>query len=472
MVSHELRTPLTSIRGSATTLLEEGPSLDPAEMRQFHRIILDQSDRMRGMITDLLDVARIETGTLSVDPVPIDVSLLIEDAVNTFRSGGGRHSINVEAGHELPPIMADRRRIVQVLSNLLSNAARHSHDNTTIDVKAEIDGVHVSLSVMDEGQGLPAERLPTLFRRFSGSAGDQEGAGIVDFGLGLAICRGIVEAHGGRIWAESPGLGGGSTFAFTLPVAEPAGAVKLGSRALSAERQTGTNAQAETVLAVDDDPQALRYIRDALVKSGYQALLTGNPEEVIPLIEERRPNLVLLDLKLPGVDGIDLMQSIFQVVDVPVIFLSAYGQDEFVVRAFDSGASDYVVKPFSPSELGARIRATLRKRALPDYVEPTEPYVQGGLAVDFSARHATLRGQQVQLTRIEYRVLAELAGRAGQVVTYDQLLERVWGPNHGADLRPLRTIVKTLRNRLEDSATQPRYIFTEPRIGYRMPAAS
>ena len=468
MVSHELRTPLTSIRGSATTLLEEGASLDSAEMRQFHRIILDQSDRMRGMISDLLDVARIETGTLSVDPAPIDVFLLIEDATSTFRLGGGLHTINIEASPDLPAVMADRRRIVQVLSNLLSNAARHSHDNTHIGVKAEVQGVHIALSVVDEGQGLPEDRLSTLFQRFSGSAGDQDSASVVDFGLGLAICRGIVEAHGGRIWADSPGPGLGLTFTFTLPVAEPTEAIRPGTRSAIDSRADTGNGQAEVVLAVDDDPQALRYIRDALVKAGYVPLLTGDPEEVMPLIEERRPSLVLLDLKLPGVDGIDLMESIFEADDVPVIFLSAYGQDEFVVRAFDGGASDYIVKPFSPSELGARIRATLRKRALPEHKEPTEPYVLGGLVVDFPQREATLDGQQIRLTRIEYRVLADLAARAGQVVPYDLLQERVWGPNHGTDLRPLRTIVKTLRNRLRDDASQPSFIFTEPRIGYRM----
>lgn len=468
MVSHELLTPLTSIRGSATTLLEGGTSLDPAEMRQFHRIILHQSDRMRGIISDLLDLALIETGTLSVDPAPISVSLLLEDAVNIFGSSGGRHNVNIEAGFDLPAVMADRRRAVQVLNSLLSNAARHSRDYASITVKAEADGVHVALSISVEGQGLSEDRLPALFQRFSGSAGWGEEASVSDFGLGLAICRGIAEAHGGRIWAESQGLGQGSTFVFTLPVAEPTGAITPGSRTAHTGIGETESHMVELVLAVDDDPQALRYIRNALAKSGYDAILTGNPEEVLQLIQEHHPNLVLLDLKLPGVDGIELMESIFEVVDVPVIFLSAYGQDEFVVQAFDCGASDYIVKPFSPSELGARIRATLRKRALPGYVEPTDPYVMGGLVIDFPRSEATLDGQQIRLTKMEYRVLSELAARAGQVVTYDLLQERVWGPNHGTDLRPLRTIVKTLRNRLRDDASHPSFIFTEPRIGYRM----
>ena len=128
------------------------------------------------------------------------------------------------------------------------------------------------------------------------------------------------------------------------------------------------------ILAVDDDPQALRYVRDALLKSGYTPVVTGDPEEALRLVAEEKPDLVLLDLMLPGTDGIELMRDILGAGDVPVIFLSAYGRDELIARAFDMGAVDYVVKPFSPTELAARIRAALRKRAA---IEPSEPLRAG-----------------------------------------------------------------------------------------------
>ena len=125
---------------------------------------------------------------------------------------------------------------------------------------------------------------------------------------------------------------------------------------------------------MDDDPQALRYVREALVRSGYEPLVTADPEEALRLVQEEKPHLVLLDMVLPGTDGIDLMRDIAVRRDVPVIFLSAYGQDKLVARAFDMGAADYVVKPFSPAELSARIRAALRRREAP---KPSEPYVPG-----------------------------------------------------------------------------------------------
>ena len=227
MVSHELRTPLTSIKGSVTTLLEAASELDPAEMTQFFRIIRDQSDQMRYLIGDLLDVARIETGTLSVGPGPADVADMVDEAGNRFLSGGGRGNLHVALAPDLPPVMADRRRIVQVLSNLLSNAARYSPEGSLIRVTAAREGVHVAVSVADEGRGVPAGLLPHLFRKFSRIDGGDRGSGIEGSGLGLAICKGIVEAHGGRIWAESDGPGRGARFTFTVPVVEAgSGAVR------------------------------------------------------------------------------------------------------------------------------------------------------------------------------------------------------------------------------------------------------
>ena len=221
MVSHELRTPLTSIKGSADTLLEESARLDPAEMRQFHRIIRDQTVRMRGLITDLLDVARIETGTLPVAPQSVEVTALVDQARNQFPSGGGgRDNLHIDLAPDLPRVMADRRRIVQVLDNLLSTAARYSPADSAIRLAAVREGVHVAFSVADNGRGVPAERLPQLFRKFSRLDGEELGRDLGGSGLGLSICKGIVEAHGGRIWAESGGEGLGTRFTFTIPAVE------------------------------------------------------------------------------------------------------------------------------------------------------------------------------------------------------------------------------------------------------------
>ena len=464
MVSHELRTPLAAIKGSAATLTEAASDLDPAEMLQFYRIIGEQADHMRDLIGDLLDVARIETGELSVAPVPADVASLVDEARSRFQSGGGRNNLRIDLSPELPLVMADGRRIVQVLNNLLSNAAWNSHEASAIGVSAVREGYHVAVSVTDEGRGIAAERLPHLFRKFSRIDGEDRRRDIAGSGLGLAICRGIVEAHGGRIRAESDGPGLGSRFTFTLSAVEET--VTLTPRR-SRRRRTKTG-ERPRVLCVDDDPQTLRYVRDALTKAGYAPVVTGDPEEVSRLMAEETPRLVLLDMMLPGRDGMELMREIRDVSDAPVISLSVNGQEEVVARAFDMGAADYVVKPFSATELAARIRAALRKRAAPELAQPSEPYVRGDLTVDYARHRVTVAGHPVELTDIEYRMLVELSVNAGRALTHVHLLQRVWGPDKGEDSGPVRNIVKRLRRKLGEDASNPAFIFAVTKVGYRM----
>ena len=468
MVSHELRTPLATIKGSTTTLLNSPQGMDPAVVTQFHRIIDQQVDHLQELIGDLLDVARVESGTLSVEPGPTNLADVIDETRNRFENGGARNRLVIEVPPDLPPVMADKVRTVQVLSNLLSNASRYSPDGLPIRVEVTFDGMFAAISVVDEGRGVPTELLPHLFRKFSRIGGMGRGGLIDGSGLGLAICKGIVEAHGGRIWAESEGSGKGARFTFTLPVADQeilgSGAQHL-APSVQSQRQTGEKVR---ILAVDDDPLALRYIRDALVKAGYEPVMTGNPDDARRLTAEEKPNLVLLDLMFPGIDGIELMKEILEWADIPVIFLSAYGQEDVVARAFDLGASDYVVKPFSPTELAARIRAALRKRQDPGHPEFPEPFSAAALHIDFDLRRVTVAGEPVQLTPTEYGLLYELSVNAGRVLSHYQILNSVWGPERRGEHRLLRDVVKRLRRKLGDSANNPTYIFTEPRIGYRM----
>ncbi len=164
MVSHELRMPLSSIKGFAVTVLESPTDPDPAVVRQLFRIIGEQTDHMHGLVSDLLDVARIETGTLPVDPDPAEVAALVDRARSAFTSAGGRDNVGIDVAPDLPLVMGDRRRIVQVSGNLLSNAARHSPEDSVIRVSASLAGAHVKVSVADQGRGVPAEDLPRLFR--------------------------------------------------------------------------------------------------------------------------------------------------------------------------------------------------------------------------------------------------------------------------------------------------------------------
>ena len=458
MVSHELRAPLTSIKGSATTVLNASRELDPAEVRQFFRIIDEQANLMNSLIGDLLDAERIDTGTLSVSPEPTDVGAMVDQARNTFLSGGAGHSVLVDLPPDLPPVLADRKRIGQVLNNLLSNAARHSAATTPVRISAERDGVYVALAVSDTGRGIAPKLLGRLFRKYGCT---EEGAGVAG-GLGLAICKGLVEAHGGRIRAESPGVGKGTRFIFTIPVAAKNGEDGPHGDARHASRMPSEGRQPTPVLVVDDDPQTLRYVRDILAGSRYSALVTAEHRDLSKIIEAEKPKLVLLDLMLPETDGIELMQTIPELATLPVIFISGYGRDETIARALEAGAEDYIVKPFSPTELTARIGAILRRRANP------ERFVLGELAIDYDRREVVIAGRQIALTATEFEVLRVLSLCVGRIATYDALLREIWGRRGFGDARLVRAIVKRLRRKLGDDANDPSYIANVRGLGYRL----
>ena len=456
MVSHELRTPLAAIKGSTATVLYDSPRLVPGEVHQFFRIIDEQANLMRGLINDLLDAGQIDAGTLSISPVPVEVAAMVDQARNAFQSGGNRHTILIDLPQDLPWVLADRGRIVQVLNNLFSNAARFSLGSAPIRVAAVREGLHVAISVSDEGEGIPSEQLPHLFRKYT-SLGDDDRRGS---GLGLAVCKGLVEAHGGRIRAHSDGPDQGAQITFTIPITGEVDALTGAGRDRS--RLSRQGGERQPVLVVDDDPQMLRFVRDALERAGYSPIVTGDYRDLSRIIQAQKPHLILLDLVLPGADGIELMESVTEMSDLPVIFISAYGRDETIAKALERGAVDYIVKPFSATELTARVRAALRRRAEP------EPFVLGDLTIEYDERRVTVAARLLELTATEYELLRVLSVNAGQVMTYDSLIHQVWnGPDSG-DTDRVRTFVKQLRRKLGDDAARPTYIQNVHGVGYRM----
>ena len=456
LVSHELRAPLAAIKGSAATALGDPRDPDRAELRQYLRIVEEQADRMAALIGDLLDAGLIGAGMLSVDPARQELAGLVERARTAFEAGGGSHAVTIDLPEDLPHVMADARRIAQVLGNLFANAARHSPESAPIRVEARRDGEEVEVSVIDAGAGIPAARLPHLFRRHAGVEAGGESAEGTGTGLGLVICRGLVEAHGGRIRAESAGPGRGTRILFTLPAAEEAGA------SVPAAPPVRDAAKRTPVLVVDDDPHALRQARDALAAAGYAPAATAEPGEIPRLVGKTRPALVVLDLVLPGVDGIELMRTLPALQDLPVIFVSAYGGGDTVARALEAGAADYIVKPYSPAELAARVGLALRRRSAPG------TFRIGELEIDRDKRRVTMAGRPLRLTATEYRLLHALSLDAGGASSYEVLQRRVWGPGKG-DAQAVRSAVTKLRRKLGDDARNPRYILGERGMGYRMP---
>ena len=472
MVSHELKTPLTSIKGSAAIALGSANPLNADEARELFAIIDEQSNRLRDLVDNLLDVTRIEAGSLSVAPTPIELAPLFQDAAAVLVRSGGTHGLSQPDVSTLPTVMADSSRIGQVLNNLLSNAGKFSPEGSPIEIEVTQDKGHATIQVRDHGRGFAEGQAQHLFAKFS-QLPDGSGRVSAGHGLGLAICKGIVEAHGGRIKAESPGLGKGSTFTFTLPLAthravsgEPVPDVTQRAAHLGRISRPGERAR---VLVIDDEPQLLRYVQRTLDDAGFKTITTLDPEEGARLVETEDPDMVLLDVQLPGTDGFEMLRRFREFSGVPVMFLTAQTDSELAARALRAGADDYVTKPFSPTELLARIEAALRRRVMPDQTEVRKPYRAGALEVDFADRRVTIDEQTVMLSATEYKLLLELASNAGRVLTHDQILHNVWGPEYSGESELVRSFIRNLRRKLGDDARNPRYILTEPQVGYRMP---
>ena len=220
------------------------------------------------------------------------------------------------------------------------------------------------------------------------------------------------------------------------------------------------------ILIVDDEPQMRRALRAGLQANGFEVLLASTGEEALDTTPLSQPDIVLLDLMLPGIDGLEVVRRLREWSPVPVIVLSARGEERAKVQALDLGADDYLTKPFGMDELLARIRVALRHAALANAA--SDPvFEDGDLRIDLSARVVTVHGQEVHLTPTEYDLLRELTANAGKVMTHHHLLGRVWGPASVNDTQYLRTYVNQLRRKIEADPSHPQRIVNEPGIGYR-----
>ncbi|MDX1714019.1 MAG: response regulator transcription factor, partial [Halomonas venusta] len=222
------------------------------------------------------------------------------------------------------------------------------------------------------------------------------------------------------------------------------------------------------ILIVDDEQQIRRFLRISLASQGYAVLEAENGEQALAMVYTQAPDVVLLDLGLPDMDGHEVLQGIREHSTVPVIVVSVRDREEEKVFSLDNGANDYVTKPFGIQELLARIRAVLRLAQKARGEQTSSYYVSQGLAIDLELRRVTLQQDDVHLTRKEFAVLARLCRYAGRVVTQTQLLKEIWGPTHVEDTHYLRIVISRLRQKLGDDPQTPTLLQTEAGVGYRL----
>ncbi len=472
--AHELKTPLAIIKGCATTLLGNSARWDPAMQYEMLQMIDTQSDRLYDILNTLLDVWRLDAGTQSLHLSPVHLPELLQQLVDRWQRQASGHRFLLTLSPRIPMITCDAVRIEQVLNHLLDNAVMYSHSGKPIKIRLETNDVEACISVADEGIGIAPEHIDRIFDRFYRIQQDDRPQGS---GLGLASARATIEAHGGRIWVDSPGLEQGATFYFTLPFTARTSATAQvqtmdvlpdESRSIARSPLFKQDRRLRVLLA-ESDARLMRYLRANLEERQYRVQTVSHGVQFLRQLDLEEPDIILLSTRLSDMSGVELLQRLREFSQTPVIMLSDDCDEDVRVHLFDLGSDDLVIKPFSMKELLARVRALLRRRS-PAIEQTTgqSTFTSGDLVIDYAQHLVTVGGRQVQLSRTEYKLLRLLAQHVGMVVTHELLLEKVWGPEYNRDIDFIWVYISRLRRKIEADSRHPKYILTIPDVGYKL----
>ncbi len=483
LAAHELKTPLAIIKGSATTLLGNSVRWEPAMQREMLQMIDTQADRLYDVLNTLLDVWRLDTGTQVLRLSPLHIGELLQRLVERWQKQSPRHTFILHVPSDDPVIVCDALRIEQAIQTLLSNAVLYAPAGGTVELVLESNDEAIRLSISDEGLGIAPAHLDRIFDRFYRvqQEGVQTGSG-----LGLSIARATIEAHGGKIWAESPGAGLGSTFHCMLPFTPPFAHAaptqtptpaqmpsipQTGPLPMQSARATGSLKTGERayVLVAESDPRLTRYLRANLEEHHYRVQTVNHGVQFLRQLDLEEPDLILLSTQLADLSGTELLSRLREFSQTPLIMLSDECDEDERVRLLDLGADDLVVKPFGMKELLARTRALLRRKPVAvEQVANAAIFTTGELVIDYAQHQVWLQDRPVQLSRTEYKLLSVLAHNVGRVLTHEVLLERVWGPEYNREVDFIWVYISRLRRKIEDDPRHPRYILTVPDVGYKL----
>jgi DNA-binding response OmpR family regulator/signal transduction histidine kinase len=475
--AHELKTPLAVIKGCATTLLGNSLRWDPAILHEMLQMIDTQVDRLHDILNTLLDVWRLDAGVQNLRLSEVHISKSLEQLVARWRKNAPHHQFVCSIPAEDIVVQCDMLRIEQALNHLLNNAVTYSPTGRTIKIQLETNDLEVRLSIADQGVGIAPEHLDHIFDRFYRVSPPEERSG--GSGLGLAIVRATIEAHGGKIWADSPGVGHGATFYVTLPFAPSPQVEEASWTTASASSPSGPLAAPRTgplkqiirskVVVVENDARIARYLRAHLEDKQYRVQSITHGIQFLRQVDLEEPDLILLATRLADMSGADLLQRLREFSRTPVMMLCDECDEEERVRFLDLGADDLVVKPFSVKELLARVRVLLR-RSPPQGEQSTGEVIfrTGELTLDHAQHQVYIQGRPVQLSRTEYKMLYTLAQNVGRVMTHELLLERVWGPEYNREVDFIWVYISRLRRKIEADPRHPCYILTVPDVGYKL----
>ncbi len=455
-ISHELRTPLTAIRTSAGLLLDPASNPTEAQRRALLEAIVRNGERMQRLVGDILELSRFRSGTISLQLRRFRAVALAASTIALVAPLAATRGQRLDLVDQVGPdhqAFGDHRRLEQALLNLVSNAQKFAPDGGTVTIRVAARGRDTAWSVdgcrpghQCRGPGAAVRAVLRRPERRDGSArGDRPRAadrarhrpGARRDDRGGQRARAGIHVHPRGAHGRAGGRPGG--------------------RAVM------------RILVVDDEADVVESIRLGfdLQWREVEVLGAGTGEAALDAVEREQPDIVLLDVGLPDVDGFAVLTRIRAFSDVPVVMLTARDDAMDKVKGLELGADDYVTKPFNHLELMARVRAVLRRHDMPAPASRAPSFRSGDLEVDFARQEARLRGERVDLTPTEYKLLYHLVRNAGHVLQHGTLLAKVWGREYVDEVDYVRVYIRRLRDKLGDDPENPRYIQTERRLGYR-----
>lgn len=467
ILAHDIRAPLASLKGHATALLDNFQQWGDEMVMDFLAAIDRSTDQLVRQVDRSLALTRVEAGRMGLKPESVQVDRLIYDALERIQANDESTTVQISLPEDSLTVRVDPGRIEEVLINLVDNALRYSPADEPVRIGAARSGAMLRVSVTDKGPGIPHADQTTIFSKYTQAEGEQGGSG-----LGLFISRKIIEAHGGKIWLESPleGQDSGTRFTFTLPIMPEQSEEKKPppvkqTETIDMDERTMAEGEEITVLIVEDEPDFQALMKTVVNDAGYQEEIIDNGRDAIDLLQMAPYDIVLLDWNLPGMQGIEVCRNVRRWSDVPILMVTSHTSTEELITALDAGADDYITKPFRTEELLARMRAVLRRKGS-FFEEQRDQMSSGGILINFDSQEVWSHGKYVELTPTEFKLFAYLARNEGQVLTYDQLLDHLYGADEARKRHDLFVHISRLRKKLEPDPDEPRYILTRWGVGY------
>ena len=453
-ISHDLKTPITAVKGYVEGIMD-GVANTPEKMDRYIRTIYNKANEMDRLINELTFYSKIDTNRIPYTFSKIHIADYFDDCVEELNLELDAQHVDLTYFNYLeddPVVIADAEQIKRVINNIVSNSIKYmDKSHKVINIRLRDVGDFVQVEIEDNGKGIATKDLTKIFDRFyrtDASRNSTRGGS----GIGLSIVKKILEDHGGKVWATSKEGGNHDV--------------------LCIKKISGGTCFMSKILIVEDEESIADLEKDYLELSGFEVEIENQGDTGLVRAVKEDFDLLILDLMLPEVDGFEICREVREKKDIPIIMVSAKKDDIDKIRGLGLGADDYMTKPFSPSELVARVKAHLARydRLVGNGKKENDVVEIRGIKIDKTARRVWVNGEEKQFTTKEFDLLTFLAENPNRVFTKEELFREIWDMESIGDIATVTVHIKKIREKIEFNTAKPQYIETIWGVGYRFKA--